>query len=263
MGELLPKLSIGHMALALFVASRIAGMVISMPFLLRSVSWRIRIILVLAVAAVIVPNLSPPELNSLATAGEFPFKLFAVEIAINVGRELILGMVIGGVVALLISGVLLAGELIVSIVGLPRTADQSSPDQLPTLSKLIGLMVTAVMFAVGGHRYLMKAMLDSFSHVAPGSVSIDSSLIDMVITQLTAGMWAGVRVAAPILAATLVTQLLVALVSRTMSGIHVLAVGINLNILVMLVVTAITIGSAGLLFQRELISATEQLYTMW
>ena len=66
-----------------------------------------------------------------------------------------------------------------------------------------------------------------------------------------------------VIAVTLATQLLVGFISRTMPQINVFAVGLNLNVLAMLVVTAITIGSAGLIFQHELTDATRQLQELW
>lgn len=244
--------------LAALVAARMTGFVLAMPSALALVSWRIRLALVVTTTAILLPNLPSIAVASVHT----PVQL-AVDTLIGVGRELVLGMIIGGVVQLLISGVQLAGELITNVAGLPIDHAHVSGESMPALSRLIGLLVTAVLFAAGGHRYLMAALIESLKGVAPGGSSLDQSLIGLVVEQLTTGMAAGLRVAAPVLAATLMAQLLVGMVSRTIPQINVLAVGLNLNVLVVLVVTAITIGTVGLVFERELASATAHLYSMW
>ena len=81
--------------------------------------------------------------------------------------------------------------------------------------------------------------------------------------RLTSGMSAGVRIAAPVLAALLLCNLVTGLISRTLPQLNVLAVGLSINALALLVVTAITIGSAGLIFQDELVSAADKLGQLW
>ena len=84
-----------------------------------------------------------------------------------------------------------------------------------------------------------------------------------MVDQLSAGMAAGVRVAAPIIAALLLSNLVTGLISRTLPQINVLAIGLSINALAMLVVLAVTIGSAGLIFQDELAAAAERLSGLW
>ena len=76
-------------------------------------------------------------------------------------------------------------------------------------------------------------------------------------------MEAGVKVAAPVVAALLLSNLVTGLISRTMPQINVLAIGLSINALAMLVVLALTIGSTGLIFRRELAIAVERLNGLW
>ncbi len=72
-------------------------------------------------------------------------------------------------------------------------------------------------------------------------------------------MAAGVRVAAPVVAALLLSNLITGLVSRTLPQINVLAIGLSINALALLVVTTLTIGSVGLIFETELNLTLERL----
>jgi flagellar biosynthetic protein FliR len=76
-------------------------------------------------------------------------------------------------------------------------------------------------------------------------------------------MAAGVRVAAPVIAALLLSNLVTGLISRTLPQINVLAIGLSINALAMLVVLALTIGSAGLIFQNELTTVALRLSRLW
>ncbi|TWT98332.1 flagellar biosynthetic protein FliR [Stieleria varia] len=259
------QLDLSDLLIALLVFSRIGGMVLAMPGITTHVSWRLRIVITLSITAVLVPGLVDTESASVAgLLGESSWTMLIVNMAAAAGRELILGMIIGGVVQLLVSGVQLAGEMIATVSGIPLGGIEGSGEQgTPALSRLIGLLAVAVMMLAGGHRALVSALLDSFSGVAPGDASINQPLIELIIDQLTKGMGAGLRVAAPVCLTLIATQLLVGLISRTMPQINIFAVGLNLNVLAMLVVTALTIGSAGLIFQEELSLATEQLHGLW
>jgi flagellar biosynthetic protein FliR len=88
-------------------------------------------------------------------------------------------------------------------------------------------------------------------------------MLDLVVEQLTAGMTAGIRVAAPIVAVVMLSNLITGLVSRTLPQINVLAVGLSVNALATFVVLAITIGSAGWLFQEELNQVALKLNQTW
>ena len=88
-------------------------------------------------------------------------------------------------------------------------------------------------------------------------------MMALVIDQLSAGMAAGMRVAAPVIAALLLSNIVTGLISRTLPQINVLAIGLSINALAMLVVLAVTIGSAGLIFQNELTATAERLGRLW
>jgi flagellar biosynthetic protein FliR len=124
-------------------------------------------------------------------------------------------------------------------------------------------LVTSVMLLVGGHRLLLRVLIDSFEALPAGRVVFSDSMMELVVDQLSTGMAAGVRVAAPVIAALLLSNLITGLVSRTLPQINVLAIGLSINSLALLVVTAVTIGSAGLIFRQELTATLQRLSAIW
>ena len=177
----------------------------------------------------------------------------------------VIGLLIGATVQLIVSGMQLSGEMITGTGGLQlgQSSDPETGEQMPTMARLVGLLVFAVMLASGGHRWMFGALLESFRRMPPGQVVISESMLNVIIDQLTAGMIAGIQVGAPVVAALLLTNLVTGLISRTLPQINVLAVGLSVNALALLVVTALTIGSVGLIFEDELSRAAERLSQIW
>lgn len=112
-------------------------------------------------------------------------------------------------------------------------------------------------------RSLLGVLIDSFRAMPPGQVVFHESMLDLVVTQLNAGMSAGIRLARPVVAALLLSNIITGLISRTLPQINVLAIGLSINALALLVVTVLMIGSAGLIFQDELAVALVRLGELW
>ncbi|KAA5544414.1 flagellar biosynthetic protein FliR [Roseiconus nitratireducens] len=244
----------GKAVLGLLIAARLGGMIAAMPMLTTGLPLRFRILLVALMSLLIIPGVGPLVLTDLTASS-------IADVGIAAGRELILGMVMGGVVQLLISGIQVAGELITVAAGLQlaQSADPSTGETVPHLSRLVGLLVMTILLASGGHRLLIDAVLSSFQHLPPMSASIDTTMFELVVDHLAIGIESGLRVAAPVVACVLLTNLLVALISRTVPQLNLMAVGLNLNVLAVLVVTALTVGSVGIVFEAELADAVSHL----
>lgn len=247
---------LGQAILVALIGARIAGMVFSMPMLSFGMPLRFRALIVFAITIVVMPNVTTAADRGLS-------QIAAPDIAISIAREAIFGMLIGAVVQLLATGIQLAGELIAIAAGLQmaQSADPSSGESVPEISRLLGMLIVAVLFAAGGHRMLIDALLHSFQSVPPLSFAIDIQTTNVLIDQLSVGVESGLRVAAPILGCVMLSNLVVALISRSVPQLNVLAIGLNLNVMAVLVITSLTIGSAGIIFQTELARAISRLST--
>lgn len=238
----------------LMIAARIGGLVVALPSLTGGLPVRLRVLLVVTMSLVLVPSVSTNHPFSAAS-------LAVPEIMFAAMREVVFGMIIGGVVQLLVTGIGLAGELIANITGmqLAQSADPSSGEPVPQLSKLLGLLVTTILFTLGGHRLLVDALLESFDKFPPMTVELDGPVAALVFDHLAIGIESGLRVAAPVLGCVLLTNVIVALISRTVPQLNVLAIGLNINVMAALIVMALTVGSAGLVFETELADAIARL----
>jgi flagellar biosynthetic protein FliR len=258
--ESLAEWFVDHLVLAVLVMTRLSTLLIAMPAIGVGVPRRVR-----AFLAMILTILLLPSVASATDADSLPQINNLIDLVIAVAREGLIGLLIGLTIQLIITGLQLGGEAITSTGGmqLGDAVDPTTSSNMPSVARLVGLMVTAVMLLVGGHRILLGLLLESFEALPPGKVKFHDSMMVLVIDQLTAGMAAGLRVAAPVIAALLLSNIVTGLISRTLPQINVLAIGLSINALAMLVVLALTIGSAGLIFQDELSKAAARLGNLW
>ena len=257
--ETLTQWTNDYFVLGLLVLTRITVLLLSIPSLTTGIPRRIQAILAVLIACLLVPTVAADQVGDLPSLQPLP------ELVIALGREAMIGLLIGTTIQLIITGIQVGAEVTSSSGALQSASstDDATGQQMPTLAKLVGLLVVAVLFASGGHRMILNVLLDSFQRMPPGDVVPHSSMMNLIVDQLTSGMSAGVRIAAPVLAALLLCNLVTGLISRTLPQLNVLAVGLSINALALLVVTAITIGSAGLIFQDELVSAANKLGQLW
>lgn len=258
--ESLAQWLVDHLVLAVLVLTRLSTLLMAMPAVGVGVPKRVRAFLALTLTVLLIPSVdsatnpeSLPQLDNL------------IDMAVAMAREGLIGLLIGLTVQLIITGLQLGGEAVTSTGGmqLGDAVDPTTSSNMPSVARLVGLMVTAVMLLVGGHRILLALLLDSFEALPPGNVQFHDSMMHLVLDQLSAGMAAGLRVAAPVVAALLLSNIVTGLISRTLPQINVLAIGLSINALAMLVVLALTIGSAGLIFKDELSQVAARLSSLW
>lgn len=258
--EFLSQWLVDHLVLGVLVLTRLSMLLMAMPAIGVGVPRRVR-----AFLAVLMTLLLLPPVAAQTPVDALPRIDHLVDLTIAVAREGLIGLLIGATIQLIVTGLQLAGEAISSTGGmqLGDAVDPTTSSSMPSMARLVGLLVTAVLLAVGGHRLILELLLDSFRALPAGNVTFHDSMLTLIVDQLTAGTAAGVRVAAPVLAALLLSNLVTGLISRTLPQINVLAIGLSINALAMLVVTALTIGSAGLIFQEELTAAAARLSGLW
>ena len=249
-----------HMVLGVLILTRLSLLLMSMAAVGVGVPKRVR-----ALLAILITFLLLPSVAAFTPVDSLPRIENLIDLTIAIAREGLIGMLIGLTVQLIITGMQLGGEAITSTGGmqLGDAVDPTTSSSMPSVARLVGLLVTSVMLAVGGHRLLMRLLLDSFRALPAGNIQFSETMMTLVIDQLSAGMIAGIRLAAPVIAALLLSNLVTGLVSRTLPQINVLAIGLSINALSMLVVLSLTIGSAGLIFQQELAEAARRLGELW
>ncbi|MCO6458618.1 MAG: flagellar biosynthetic protein FliR [Pirellulaceae bacterium] len=245
-------LGLGPLLVLACVLLRVGGLVWAAPLVGRYIPPRVRMLLALVVALLITPL-------HLPLARELPGDPLALILVLV--PELMLGLAFGLALLLVSGGVCLAGQLLSQLGGLQAAEGegQEAGGPLPPLARLIDLVTIAVFLVLGGHRQVLAAVLDSFRWLPPGQAHVPGTLVQALLEVAGQSFELGLRVAAPVVASLLISLGVVGLVSRALPQVHVLSVGFQVNMLVMLGAAFVSLGAMSLVFPQYVAAALEQV----
>ena len=235
----------------LLIFTRISSTLLLLPsFSLVTGSIRIKLLLSAMAAVLLTPLYIQGDLLAVA-----PDRLlFMFE------SELLLGFACGLSGRLIISGLHMGGQLVGQVSGITLSeftlADESTTTIHGRLLVLIGLSSFLVM---GGHRQVVQALLDSFQVISPGAILPATPLADLLRDTGGLAFQLSVRITAPILLAMLTALIAVAMLNRTLPQLNIMAIGHNLNALLLFVALLFSVGTIAWIFQDQMVVALEHM----
>ena len=123
----------------------------------------------------------------------------------NYGRllanEALVGLLLGLGINILFSGIQVAGQIVSQMSGL-SLADVFNPgfdEDVSVFSQLFYFLTLAVFVAVGGHRIVTEALLDTFAAAPPGHAALGDNFVEVLVSIVTQSFALGIRAAAPLL----------------------------------------------------------------
>jgi flagellar biosynthetic protein FliR len=184
---------------------RVSGVVVFAPFLSSTaLPIRTKAVFVGAMAYLLAPLVA-----------SLPGARVSIGFAPLLG-ELAVGLVYGLTLALMNEMLLFAGQIagLQFSFSLVNLMDPASPIQTPLLGELFQLMGTLVIIAAGLDRILLASVVRSFTVVPLGGFTLAPAAA-MAIVRAAGGIFlAAVELAAPVLAATLLVEVAVALLGK-------------------------------------------------
>ncbi len=221
-----------------------------------AVPGQARLFLAVMITLVLLPVLGRAPIPEAVTLGDLASMLI---------HEAAIGGLLGLAVALFVSALHLAGQLIAHVAGvqIAEVADPQFEGSLPVHGKLYELVALAVFFAMGAHRRFLAALLDSFIVFPPASPFSALPAVESLEKLALASLVLALRVAAPVVLALLLATIVLGLVSRTVPQLNILAVGLSLNSLVLLAVLLVSLGSVAWLWSGTLDEMLRQADRFW
>ncbi len=201
---------------------RVSGMVVFAPFFSSSaLPIRTKAVFVLVVALLLAPVVATlpnarPEIGFAALLG-----------------ELAVGLVYGLMLAMLTEMLLFAGQIagVQFSFSLVNLLDPSSHVETPLLGELFQLMGTLVIIAAGLDRIMLASMIRSFRAVPLGSYALAPVTGPAIVSAAGGIFLAGLELAAPVLAATMLVEIAVSLVGRLSPQLPVMSLTVPLKTL--------------------------------
>ncbi len=229
----------------LVLISRIGGIVAAFPMLSgRAVPAKIKIALVVMLGLALSPLIHLP-----------PLSRDAIEMTAGLVSELLIGLVIGLAVRLLFGALEVAGELLGTQIGFgavqlldPMTAQHSS-----LLSEYFRIIASLVFLSLNAHMVVVAAIVSSYEAIPPFGARLSPDVGEEVI-QLAQHMFVvALQLSAPVLVATILINVLLAMLGRAVTQINVFVLSFPLTIGVGLLLLGVALPYSVSLLEREFI----------
>lgn len=221
----------------LLIFVRIASFVFVAPFFnTRGVPNNIKIALSFFVAYVMYVSLdikNYPEYNTL------------LGYASVVLKEVTVGLLIGFVTQLCTSIVLFAGRIMDMEIGLSmaNVFDPTTNQQASISGVALQYGVTLILYTTGLHRYLLKALMETYILIPVGGAKFNiEKILPILIEFLASYIVIGFRICLPVFASITIMNIVLGLLAKIAPQMNMFTVGIQLKLLLGLAVLLITVG---------------------
>jgi len=229
----------------LICLARVAALVGSMPvFSGAQTPMRIKAGLAIVFTLVVFPVVSQ-------FLPRIPFEPFTLGVLL--AKEVMLGLMVGFVARLIFTAVEFGGTVIGYQMGFAaaNVFDPQNQRQSSMIAQFQNVFAILIFLAVDGHHLLLRAMVESFRMLPPGTENLSGEAIPYLM-ELTSRMFVfAVKLSAPILAVLLISALAMGVMARVFPQLNVFMLSYPINIGVSFVVMGLTLNMVAVLLAHE------------
>lgn len=233
--EFLPDLLISGTAAFALVLVRMTGLFIISPvFGRKNVPVYLKIGFSVVMSLILINTIQIDNLSYINNIYQYMFTVL---------KEFITGLMIGFVSYLFFSVIYLAGQLIDVKIGfaMVNVLDPASNIQIPITSNFYLVISMIVFLGIRGHHMLIKAVFDSYKYVPLGGAVFDDKIVEDFIRIFGELLATGVKIAAPVIVAILLTDVALGILSKTIPQMNIFIVGMPLKILMGIVILMLSL----------------------
>lgn len=230
--------------LAIFVypMSRILGMVATMPIFNNAAVPAIsRLIIGLAIGLGIAPALPPmPEISVGSWAG---LGILA--------QQTLIGITMGYTINMAFAAIDIAGDLVGLQMGLSFAVfyDPTSSGQTPVLTEFLSLFAALLFLAMNGHLLALSALAESFTLLPVSSVPFAAKGLTAIVSAASMIFASGLMLALPMIAALLIANLALGVLTRVAPTLNLFAVGFPITMAAGFIVLFLSLPLIGSAFE--------------
>jgi flagellar biosynthesis protein FliR len=227
---------------AALVFSRIGSFVMVMPGVSQgNVPPLIRLSFALVLAMCIGPIAQPYLPVEPATVDGTAF---------YIGREVLIGLAIGGLLQIFLTSMTAAGEFVSlqTTLAFARTANPTGAAPGTTLSTFLTLMGVTLIFDTNLHRLFIAAMAHSYTLFPPMRSLPLNDAAALAAQTVSKSFGLGLQLAAPVVVFALVFNVATGLVGRMMPQVQIFFVATPLSLLLGLSIFALSLGGIGVVW---------------
>ncbi len=208
-----------------------------------TVPARVRIVLAGAVALLVAPLVTIPEVAPFSAAG----------IVITL-QQVVIGAALGFSLQILFEAVSLGGELLANSMGLSLAfnIDPQNGASTPVLGQLYTLLVTLIFLVLDGHLALINTLVSGFHTLPIGATGLGPNGLWSVVNWGSELFSGALAVALPGVTALLIANLAFGVVSRAAPTLNIFSVGLPVSLVFGLVAIIATLPALESSFIRLL-----------
>ncbi len=191
---------------------------------------------------------SVPQLN-------IPITVPSIIIAIL--SELLLGLVIGLVLQLAYNVITFAGGIISFMMGfsMATAIDPQNGVSMPIVSQFLSLLALMVLFSLNLHHWLILYIDKSLHYIPLGGFLMTEHILRYTMQAAGHMFLVGFLIAFPIVALSLLADLIFGMLMKTMPQFNLLVIGFPIKIMVSFVILIATLASIMILLKGEIVDA--------
>ena len=175
--------------------------------------------------------------------------------------EIVLGLIAGVALNIVFGIFSYAGEQIAFVMGfsLASVMDPQSQIQSPLVSQFLTMTALMVLLAFNGHHLMLIWMVDALKAAPLGGLVLSHDMFAYLVKAMGHLFVMGFSVAFPIVALSLLSDIIFGMLMKTMPQFNLLVVGFPIKIAISLFVWAVVLGAMMLTFKKEFLDAMRVL----
>ena len=162
----------------------------------------------------------------------------------TIGSEAVVGLTMGLLMSFVFEAVMMAGQIAGFQMGLNMEAaiDPTTQASSPVLGVAYESLAMLVFLSLDLHYWVLKGIASSYTYLPVGTARITTEGAKTIISASSHMLWVGVELAAPILAATVVTDLLMGFMSKASPQMPIIFTAIPVKVVIGLMLFGLTVG---------------------
>lgn len=198
----------------------------------RGIPTTVKISTAFVITIVVAPIIPPVPNISVASAQGLIVLL----------QQLLIGFSMGIAIKMVLIAMEMAGHIIGLQMGLGFATffDPQNGTQVPLMGQFLSVMATLLFLVLNGHLMVIAAMVDSFQTLPIGTSMAVTSFKTLAVTSGNIFSW-GVQIAMPVMAALMLVNVALGVLTRAAPQLNIFAVGFPLTMGVGFIILAISI----------------------
>lgn len=249
------EISLTHIiSSVLVIGLRVSGLMLFAPFFGSAViPPRIKAVLVIAITAVLYPVYSP-HLH-VVTISQWP---------LIVASETVVGIAMGVATNVVFEAAQMAGQVLSIQMGysLVNILDPSTQVESTVVAFFHQSLAMLIFLGLDVHHWILRAVAHSFEYLPPGSATLNPLFVQALLHEGAIVLDLGVQIAAPVLSATLLADVVLGLMGKASPQMPLMLLGPAVKSMLGVLVLGVTMRFWPHLFERyfsESIAYTEYL----